>query len=236
MQIGAERLVTLVFFLLGIGYLAFALKTEATRMIGDAFGYDPGGRLFLVLAGTVMLLCSAVLLLRQWSEPPKPAPEDNAPVISTLVVGNIVVAVVFILGFRFLGYIVASALLVSTLICFNQRQLNNSPSLGGILVANIATLIGLIVIYTIGRRVVKLCFAFARNNDLPILREPIYQAGAVLFVTTGAFLCLCWVLHKISIDRQQRLAILISIGIVYGIYVLFRLVFLVQLPNGIISW
>ncbi len=205
-------------------------------MIGDSFGYDPGGRLFPVLAGAVMFICSTSVLWQVLRSAPNISKADKQPLMSPLVVSNIVAAFIFILSFRFLGYIIASGLFVCTLICLNQRQFDRTLSFWGAVRANATTLIGLLILYSIGRGIVKLCFSIARNYGQPAFREPIYQAALVLIMTLLAFLLFRSLTRRFNMLTDQRTTVLTSIGIVYGIYILFRQIFLVQLPNGLLFW
>ncbi len=235
MRLSTETTVASLFLVISISYLIFAVAAPPTFMIGDTYNYDPGGRFFPLGSAVVMLLSSVFLLVKSVGKDGKKKTDDDQ-LFSPVVLGNILLSVGFILVFRHLGFILSSGLFICNLIILNFREIGHQITWRKIVWWNGTVLAGLLVLYSIARGVIKICFWLARTYNIQEFREPVIQAAAVALVTGALFAGSVFFIRRANLERQGTLVALVSIGTVFAIFVLFRLVFLVQLPGGIIKW
>lgn len=220
-------------FLFATGYCAFTLSLETERMIGDAFGYDPGSRVMPLLAALILAVTAAIEMARARHREAPPAGKGGE---AKLVLANIALAVLLIAAFRPAGFLPATCLVLYLLIALNLRSGGTPLTAGRILLGAVASLGCTVALYTVLRGVVRLCFLLARELPLALLREPVLQAVAVSLVVAVA-LVLAWRL----LSRLPRLSdmvppVLTAVGGTLAIYVVFRLLFLVRLPQGLLTW
>jgi len=235
MHLNTETTVASLFLVISISYLIFAVAAPPTFMIGDTYNYDPGGRFFPLGSAIIMSLSSVYLLIKSFGKDHQKKTDEDK-LFSSVVLGNVLLSVGFILVFRHLGFILSSGFFICNLIMLNFREIGRQITWRHIIRWNGAVLAGLLVLYSIARGVIKICFWLARTYNIQEFREPVIQAAAVALVTGALFAGSAIVVRRANLEQQGTLVALVSIGTVFGIFVLFRLVFLVQLPSGIIKW
>ncbi|WFE75797.1 tripartite tricarboxylate transporter TctB family protein [Roseinatronobacter sp. S2] len=213
------------FALVWLGY-AWSLPSEG--MIGDRFGYDPGSRFLPVAAGIVLAAALLGDLLRRW--PLMPAPVQTGPVLA-----HVVALIVYLIAFRPLGFVLSTAFVLFGLIALNQRHMGQPFRLWPFVCAMAAVAVGSVAMFTAVRWVIRSCFALARTHDLPILREPAVQAGLATVAVVMAMGMMIWVCRRWR-HLQYVAAVQVAIGTTFAIYLLFRQLFLIQLPPGILNW
>lgn len=130
-----HRVLPVVFFALGIGYLVFALGLDARTMPGDP-GYDPGPRAVPILSGIVLSAIALALILRDTvvgRAPAETGAGDDAMAatdrgVAVAVFIHIAVGVGFLAGFRSLGFVAVAAPALAVMLLTN-RWLANRQSL-----------------------------------------------------------------------------------------------------------
>lgn len=233
MKIKLETFMAGGFFLFSLAYLAFVLSSTASVMIGDVRGYDPGSRAVpLLAAGTIGLLSLSLLIRQRRIEP------DEGVAISHggLILANIAVAACYIALFRPAGYCAATCLAMYWLIVLNLRTIGVRASWPRVFAWMIAAMTYLAACYTLVRVIIRFSFRFARSAELPLFREPAVHAViaaaalGILFVLVGK------VLRRLDSGHEFPMTLQTAVGTTMAIYVMFRLLFLVQLPAGLLNW
>ncbi|MFV0333262.1 MAG: hypothetical protein ACK5JR_04235 [Tropicimonas sp.] len=219
-------------FLFALFYIAFTLSLETGRMIGDTFGYDPGSRLVPLLCAGLLGLVMLVEMGRARRMARPRAGEDAA----WLVVLNIVVAVVFIATFRYLGYLLATAATLFVLIACNLRAVGAGWRAPAFFKGLVLTLAYAVLAYSAIRFVVKTCFRLAREMQMPLLRDPTLQAGLATAILVLVLVAVHLLARRVGPIRDVWVPVQISVGVTMTVFVIFRLFFLVQLPRGVIWW
>jgi len=220
------------FFLFSIGYLAFILSLDSTVMIGDTYGYDPGGA--VVPASAAVLLGLAALWQLVTQHPVANEDRTKAPV--GLLLSNIAISAVFIAVFRYAGFLLSTGIALHLLIQLNLWTENGRQDLKNGAAGLAITILYLTVMYAVLRGMIKMLFWLARNFDLPFFREPALQAGLGVLVLAGLIYIVGRLLARIYRTPGTVALIQTSVGTSLAIYVIFRLLFLVQLPAGLLAW
>lgn len=213
------------FALIWLGY-AWTLPSEG--MIGDRFGYDPGSRFLPVAAGVVLAAALLGDLLRRW--PALPAAIQTGPVVA-----HVVILIVYLIAFRPLGFVLSTALVLFGLIVLNQRHMGQPFRLWPFVGAAAALVAGSVAMFSGVRWVIRTCFALARTHGLPMLREPAVQAGLATLVVVVALGLMIWISRRWR-HLPHVAAVQVAIGTTFAIYLMFRQLFLIQLPPGILNW
>jgi hypothetical protein len=234
MKLTIQNVLPLGLLVVAAGYIAFSLSLPNERMIGDAFGYDPGGRVIQITAAAILAATALWELIRHWSGQGAPQGTGKTPV--GLLLAHILLIMLFIALFRPVGFILATSLTLYIMIALNLRsagtQLSSAPIVAGL----IGCAAYAVVLYSVLRGVVRLCFIVARQYSMPALREPSIQA-----IVVAAVLALTLLVGGVILPRLTRQPVLTAllqsaVGITLIVYVVFRLLFLVQLPAGLLTW
>lgn len=225
-------IVPMGFFLFSIGYLAFILTLDSTVMIGDTYGYDPGGA--LVPASAAVLLGLAALWQLITRHPVENGDRTKAPV--GLLLSNIAISAVFIAVFRYAGFLLSTGIALHLLIQLNLWTENGRQDLKNEVAGLAITIIYLTAMYAVLRGVIKMLFWLARHFDWLFCRDPALQAGLGALVLAGLIYLVGRLLARICRTPAMVALIQTSVGMSLAIYVIFRLLFLVQLPAGLLAW
>lgn len=230
MKIAFRQAVALGFLLLSLIYVAFILSLESTTMIGDDFGYDPGSRVIPLVAGAVMAMVSLHLVIQERSAPAPEAVRSRF----FLLLANVGLSIAFIALFRPVGYLLSTGVMMFCLSYLNLREVDKRVPVSAALPWLAFTAGFLVFLYFVSRAVVKACFALARAFQDDFFREPFVQALAVIVVLVPLFAAVGFALRRLSFDRRFILLAQTSVGTTMTIYVVFRQMFLVHLPKGIL--
>ena len=224
--------VPLAFLITSIAYIAFVFSLEESTMIGDNFSYDPGGRIVPLLAAIVLCVASLRLVVHERAS--VRGESDRATL--HLVLANIGLSALFIVLFRPLGFVATTGLMMFWFIYLNLRMIETGASMRTALPWLAVTMIYLVFLYSVSRGVVKGLFALARTYQQDLFREPFVQAIAVLVILIPLIVVVGRGLKRLPSSRVYAIASQTTVGTTMAIYVVFRQLFLVQLPEGILSW
>lgn len=219
------------FFVTSLIYLGFMLSTESSHMVGDDFGYDPGSRALPLLAGGVLAVVSLHLFIRE-----RGAAADAPRQGRNLFVANLVLAVLFIALFRHLGFVLTTGLFMFALIALNYREAGETlaPARTG---AWLAYSVGLLVaLFSLARGVVKACYFVFHQTHWEAMRDPFIQASFEIAVVVPAFVAVGLVVRRRAGRSLYLTMSQTAVGTTMGIFILFRELFLVQLPKGVLFW
>jgi len=237
MKFGTRRVIPLVFLAVSLLYLAFSFSLQQYRMIGDERGWDPGSRALPIAMGFLMLGLSIYLILRETSK--EKGEQTVPPAARKLILLTIVLSVLYILAFRFLGFILSTAILLFTLIYFNYHEnvrLKLLPVFSGGLVSSTAFVL---LIYTAGRFITRSLFYLGRARGCELFTSKVFSAFVVLLFVAILFAVLLISFRKSVSNTKTRsmlIAGLVAAGVTEGLYLVFKQIFLVNLARGIIFW
>ncbi len=251
-----KRVVSVSLIVVALLYLAFSLTMEQRKMIGDERGWDPGSRTIPVGIGLITLVASVYLTYKEGrpTEGPGAGPggavtgareiqseesQSEASSVRRLVILTVGLSVFFIVGFRFLGFILATHTFLFALIYFNCKQDVRWRMVPLFLLSlPVATLV-MILFYSIGRYISRQLFLAGRKWEAPILTDKVFTAGApflVLSVLLGLLTFLLVRRVKGERHRPAVLAGLVAVGATELLYIVFKQVFWVSLAKGLIFW
>jgi hypothetical protein len=233
-----KRAVPLAFVVIAVLYLALAFSFEDRRMIGDEKGWDPGPRALPVAIGALMLGISAYLTFRGWKAPAASASVPGPAM--RLIVLTAVLTSFYIAVFRFLGFVLATTVLLYLLFYFNSMQnvrLKLLPScMAGLAASTALTLI----LYSVGKWVSRALLAYGRSIGSTVLADRTLAAGISFLAVTALFVVVVLISKAIRRARSSPgripVAILTAAAMTEGLYIVFRQIFLVSLAPGLILW
>lgn len=234
MKVELRLILPLSFFMFSIGYLAFIVSSDSSTMIGDIYGYDPGGQAIPLISTVILAIAALWTLVTEIKACGTRPPLRFAPI--WLIVANIAISLVFIAVFRPVGFLIVTCLAMHWLIYLNLRAAEGkTASLMAAFWWMWASLFYLIVMYAVLRGIIKTTFWLARTHGMLIMREPALQVGIVSIALLVLFLVTGKLFRKHARDLEMVNVVQTSIGTTLSIYVVFRLLFLVQLPMGILT-
>ncbi len=233
-----KKIIPVVFIVVSLLYIAFGFSLEHRRMIGDEKGWDPGSRAMPLGVGFLMLAASIYLTLKKESfEKLGQLQPDSGSV--KLISLTIMLSVMYIFFFRYVGFILATNILLFTLIYFNSRQdisWNMIPNwgLGGLFSTGFTLLI-----YSIGRVTTRFLFLTGKRSNIVLLTNRLVTTGLTCALATLIFLIALFFVRKFLRGTPAKIlmhAVFIATGLTEFLYLVFRQVFWVSLAQGIITW
>jgi len=217
--------------LLGVGWLAHVLSISSEGMIGDRFGYDPGTRFLPFAAGLVFVLALMVELWRQRAVIFKAAfPKPNRDVVS-----HIAALAAYAVFLHTAGFVLATSLFLMALIAINQRHGAGGFAIGQMMIWSGGVAVSTVALYSVLRGAVRLEYWAARAYGLPLLREPAVQTAVSSVLLALILAAAGWGLKRAE-PRRLALAAQTSVGVTFALYVIFRQLFFVRLPAGLLFW
>lgn len=237
MKFGSRRVIPLVFLVVSLLYLAFSFSLEQRRMIGDERGWDPGSRALPIAMGFLMLGLSTYLIFRETA---KEQEEQAVPSgARKLILLTILLSVLYILAFRFLGFILSTAILLYTLIYFNYHQDVRADLVPRFTAGLVVTAAFVLLIYTAGRFITRGLFYLGRAGGFELLTSKVFSAFLAALLAAIVFVLLLVAFRK-TVNRPQIRSLIISglmaAGVTEGLYLVFKQIFLVSLASGIVFW
>ena len=235
---GARKVIPRVFIAVSLLYLLFTFSLEERRMIGDVRGRDPGSRAIPVGIAFVMLATSGYLTYQER----KQVKEEGGPLESSIkkLIGlTILLSILYILSFRFLGFVLSTHLLLFTLVYFSYEQDVRWPMVPGFFLGLLLSTGFMILFYSIGRYITHHLFLASERSDLPVLAGKLFTSGATSLVLCVIFVTLLFLMRKAL--RAPRIRVLlaaafVAIGITEFLYIVFKQLFFVSLAQGLIGW
>ena len=234
----SKKVIPILFVGVAIFYLIFGFSLEQRRMIADEKGWDPGSKAMPIGIGILMLGLSIYLTLKEVkSEDTEEKPLDPGSV--KLIGLTITMAVLYILGFRYVGFVLSTQMLLFTLVYFNGKgdiAWNMMPNfLIGASVCNGFVLI----IYSTGRYMIRSLFLLGKQSGLEILTSRLFITGTTFIALAGLMFVLWIVLNRTLKSEHSRNLItplFIATGTTEFLYLIFKQIFWVSLTQGFIDW
>ena len=234
----AKRLIPIVFVVVSILYIVFGFSLEQRRMIGDERGWDPGLRTMPLGIGFLMLSLSLYLALKreQSEEHEMPRPDPGSLKLISL---TIILSILYILVFRYVGFILATNILLFTLIYFNDKQDITWNILPNWVLGSLGSTGFIVLLYSIGRFTTRYLFVTGKRSNINIFTNRLVMTGVTFIAVTGIFLIMVFLLKKFFKSDPSRIVInaaFVATGTTEFLYLVFRQIFWVSLAKGLIFW
>ena len=226
-------LLPLIFAVLSLSYSGFILQHEPITMVGDEYGYDPGGKIMPLLASLLIFLTAVGQIVKNRNTEHTDSPSKIR--LGTVLI-NVIMCGLLIFLLRRVGFILSVGTVLYILIIFNVYEEDHSFSRWKATACVPIYVAVLMIQYRLIRWSVKLCCFIAGHWNWPVFRETTLQAGIAALLLAGLLLALG------KIGRRKRDFFLFSFlmrvasGTTLGMFIIFRMLFLVQLPPGLLIW
>ena len=237
MKLHIKKLIPIVFIFFSLLYIIFSFSIEQRKMIGDEMGWDPGSRAIPIGIGFLMLGVSIYLFFKE-----RKAKEEEIsldPASKKLIIITITLSILYILFFRFVGFILSTNVLLFALIYFYYKRdikwnMIQNFSIGLFLSVGL-----MILFYSIGRFTTRFLFFIGRNTNIEIFSGRLFITGVTFLVLLFIFFTILLLFRKVIKNENFRIPLLsgfISIGVTEFIYIIFKQIFWVSLAKGLIFW
>lgn len=242
-----KRVIPLVFLFFSLFYLVFAFSMEQRRMIGDQQGWDPGSRAIPLGTGFIMLGFSIYLTFSSRRE----KEEEKSPDRETrnLVILSILLPVLYIVVFRYIGFILLTSVMLFTLVFFYYRKGIFFRDLGRYLLGLILTILLTLTVYTAGRFVTRFMIRYGKRVSSKLLAGRMFTSLVVLIILAAILLLVSLLYKRLWRERAGRrnsrqeeigskvfISVVTASAITEILYLVFRQIFWVSLARGIIFW
>jgi len=237
MKKSTRTIIPIVFIFFSLLYIILSFSIEQRKMIGDETGWDPGSRAMPIGIGFLMLGVSIYLFFKERKSGEEEITLDSAS--KKLIILTIMLSILYILFFRFVGFILSTNILLFTLIYFYYKRdirwnMIQNFSIGLFLSVGL-----MIPFYSIGRFTTRFLFLIGRNSNIEIFSGRLFITGVAFLVLLCIFFTILLLFRKVIKDENFRIPLLsgfISIGVTQFIYIVFKQIFWVSLAKGLIFW
>ena len=233
-----KKIIPLFFILISISYIVFSLSIEQRRMIGDIGGWDPGSRAMPLGIGILMLLTSAYLFFKEsLLSTSKSTKLDKSQ--RNLIIFVIIISLIYILIFRYIGFIIATNIYLYSLAFFNYKKEIKWRFIPDYLTGLLSITVFGLIIYSVSRYTIRFLFLMGKKNSIEVFTGRLLPAFISIAI---AYLLIFLVnlLAKKLIKYPDRKIILSStifaIIVTQTLYIIFKQIFWVNLVNGIVFW
>ncbi len=248
-----KRVIPLVFLIFSVFYLVFAFSMEQRRMIGDQQGWDPGSRAIPLGTGFIMLAFSLYLTFSSRREKNEEDVLDRET--RNLVILSILLPVLYITVFRYVGFIILTSAMLFTLIFFYYRKGIFLSDAGRYLWGLILSVLLTLSVYTVGRLVTRFFVRYGKHVSSKLLSGRMFTSLVVL-ILLAVILAVVNMFYKMfykrrkgrignvsrsntnreSIDSTLFTAMITATAITEILYLVFKQIFWVSLARGVIFW
>ena len=238
----AKRKPLPLFFVgLSILYFIYVVSMGNTQIIGGETIGDPGGMKLPLFLSIFMFGASIYLFI---TDTAKEAQKKMGKAELGLFILTLVSLVAYILLIRALGFILCTSALLFCL-CFANSQggLRREDIKSGSLWL-LVTLIFQVGFYSLGRYITRSLFMASRSGTVPAwMGNTGFTAFVTAFVLAGIFAALIFILRKPMSVAKAGAAVhnawvsaMVAVISTQTLFLVFRQLFLVRLPQGLIFW
>ena len=234
--------VPLVFMVVSILYFIYVVSMGSSTMIGDEIGGDPGGMLLPLVLSIFMFIASSVILFTD--KKTVASEEIEQKVELRLFLLTIVVAILYVVVMRPLGFVLSTVLLLFTLTYFYQMGIVNKKDINVWAIGSLSSIAILLLIYTIGRKITRYLLLSVRAKTIPQ-----WMGNSTVTVSIVLIILFCFYLLLLKIEKKWFKSGVTTESYVYAfkagkmaiittelVYLIFRQMFLVELVRGLIYW
>jgi len=237
MKKSTRIIIPIVFIFFSLLYIILSFSIEQRKMIGDEMGWDPGSRAMPLGIGFLMLGVSIYLFFKERKSGEEEITLDSAS--KKLIIFTIMLSILYILFFRFVGFILSTNVLLFALIYFYHKRdikwnMIQNFSIGLFLSVGL-----MILFYSIGRFTTRFFFLIGRNSNIEIFSGRLFITGVTFLVLLFIFFTILLLFRKVIKNENFRIPLLsgfIAIGVTEFIYIIFKQIFWVSLAKGLIFW
>ncbi|MDY4609498.1 MAG: tripartite tricarboxylate transporter TctB family protein [Sphaerochaetaceae bacterium] len=234
--------IPIAFSMLSILYFIYVVSSGSSKMIGDEIGGDPGGMVLPLFLSIFMFISSMYLLVtdrKDAGERDKMSREERQLFVLTFAF-----AIGYILLTRFLGFILCTVLLLFFLCFANLRRGVRKEDWKAALVGCVSSVIGILVVYSLGRVITRSLLLAARKGIVPSWLGASGTTSAlsvlvvIVFTVIAILVCRRFWAADSSHDcgHSSWFAGVISVTTTEILYIIFKQLFLVELIKGLITW
>lgn len=175
------------------------------------------------------------------AQPPATAqspPVGEVPDVKALILLTIATTVLYIMVFRVAGFVVSTTVLMLTLTYFYLRQRVRLAYLGEYLRSLGGALVTNVLLYSLGRWIIRWTQYFGRTWGVELLRNRLFTALLALaaWAVIVAPIYLVIRRRRLWTDSTGTRAALAACITTLGLYLVFQQIFRVALPGGFIAW
>ena len=237
MKNSTRIIIPIVFIFFSLLYIILSFSIEQRKMIGDEMGWDPGSRAMPIGIGFLMLGVSIYLFFKERKSGEEEITLDSAS--KKLIIITIMLSILYILFFRFVGFILSTNVLLFALIYFYYKRdirwnMIQNFSIGLFLSVGL-----MILFYSIGRFTTRFLFLIGRNSNIEIFSGRLFITGVTFLILLFIFFTILLLFRKVIKNENFRIPLLsgfIAIGVTEFIYIIFKQIFWVSLAKGLIFW
>ena len=237
MKNSTRIIIPIVFIFFSLLYIILSFSIEQRKMIGDEMGWDPGSRAMPIGIGFLMLGVSIYLFFKERKSGEEEITLDSAS--KKLIILTIMLSILYILFFRFVGFILSTNVLLFALIYFYYKRdirwnMIQNFSIGLFLSVGL-----MILFYSIGRFTTRFLFLIGRNSNIEIFSGRLFITGVTFLILLFIFFTILLLFRKVIKNENFRIPLLsgfIAIGVTEFIYIIFKQIFWVSLAKGLIFW
>ena len=237
MKNSTRIIIPIVFIFFSLLYIILSFSIEQRKMIGDEMGWDPGSRAMPLGIGFLMLGVSIYLFFKERKSGEEEITLDSAS--KKLIILTIMLSILYILFFRFVGFILSTNVLLFALIYFYYKRdirwnMIQNFSIGLFLSVGL-----MILFYSIGRFTTRFLFLIGRNSNIEIFSGRLFITGVTFLILLFIFFTILLLFRKVIKNENFRIPLLsgfIAIGVTEFIYIIFKQIFWVSLAKGLIFW
>ena len=241
MRSASGRTASVVVCLAALLIIVYGFSLEQRRMIGDEEGHDPGSRALPLAAGAVMLAAGLYEVFRPSAgSAERSGGEKGGPVLFLVTLGC---AGAYVLLLEPVGFILLTTLFMYVLfVVYGRAVLADADlRLRAALLGSGAAALFAAVLYTAGRLVSRELFYLGRSAGIEFLAS---RTGSVMIfvLLAGLIFFPAWRIvfrrgKKRTAEKNVILhAIFLSAAATLFLYVVFRMMFRVNFPAGLLFW
>ena len=237
MKKSTRIIIPIVFIFFSLLYIILSFSIEQRKMIGDEMGWDPGSRAMPIGIGFLMLGVSIYLFFKERKSGEEEITLDSAS--KKLIIITIMLSILYILFFRFVGFILSTNVLLFTLIYFYYKRDIKWNMMRNFSIGLLASTGTMILFYSIGRFVTHFLFLIGGRSNFEIFSGRLFMTGVTFLVLLFIFFTMLLLFRKAIKNENFRIPLLsgfITIGVTEFIYIIFKQIFWVSLAKGLIFW
>lgn len=239
------RVMPLVWLAFSIAYIIFSLSIDPRKMPADREGWDPGSNAMPLGVGYVMAAMSGYLVITDRKRPQADTSETDVPHaaddgrdVKRLVLATIIIALIYITTFRFLGFVITSTFLVMSLTYLYIKQHVSFSDIGEYLGFLVVSLLANAILYSFGRWLMRWMQYYGRTLEIAPLQNRMV-VGLIALAAWSLLIAPVYLLIRRTGSWKQsagsRAALTASLTTL-GFYLVFQQVFRVALPPGLLAW
>lgn len=230
-------IIPIVFIFFSLLYIILSFSIEQRKMIGDEMGWDPGSRAMPIGIGFLMLGVSIYLFFKERKSGEEEITLDSAS--KKLIILTIMLSILYILFFRFVGFILSTNVLLFTLIYFYYKRDIKWSMMRNFSIGLLASTGTMILFYSIGRFITHFLFLIGRRSNSEIFSGRLFMTGVTFLILLFIFFTMLLLFRKAIKNENFRIPLLsgfVTMGVTEFIYIIFKQIFWVSLAKGLIFW